>query len=284
MIYPAALTPRRAGEAAIDIAAALELLGFLEARGVDGIALLGSTGEFSHFTPEDRTRFAAMAIKRCRVPVLVNASHSAFDGAVAIAQQAIEDGAAGVLIMPPHYFRYSQESIRAFMLEFAAQVKGAVYLYNIPPFTTGISVETSLDLLATGSFAGIKDSSGSWDDFIGLKNAAATIFVGADQMYSRAARVGAYGAISGTASVAPELMIAIDRRARAGEDTAELDARVKEFAARAIEFPFPAAYREAAAIRGLKIGPHAAPLGRQECVRMEEFRAWFRGWIRQINV
>jgi len=278
MIYPAAITPRRGTGVAIDIAAALELLDFLESHGVDGVTLLGSTGEFLHFEAEDRSRFAAMAVKRCHVPVLVNVSHSTLEGAVALGQQAIEDGAAGVLIMPPIYYRYSQESIRAYCLEFAMHVKAPVYLYNIPQFTTELKLATALELLGTGAFAGIKDSSGNWDNFVELQRVA-KVFVGADAMYSRAVGVGAFGAISGVASVIPELMVALDRRARAGGDTSALDAKVVEFLNRTSAFPFPVALREAAAIRGLNVGPHASPLGREECARMEEFRAWFRDWL-----
>jgi len=280
MISVAALTPRRPAGVSIDIAAALELLDFLESKGVDGITLLGSTGEFLHFEPEDRARFAAMAIKRCRVPVLVNASHSTLDGSIDLAQQAADAGAAGVLIMPPIYFRYTQESIRAFCLEFAAQVKIPVFLYNIPQFTTEIKLATALDLLHTGAFAGIKDSSGSWENFVELQRSGTQVFVGAEAIYSRAVREGGYGAISGIASVVPELMVGIDRRARAGQDTSALDAKACEFVDRMMAFPFPMALREAAAIRGLKVGPHAAPLGPDECVRMQEFRSWFRDWVK----
>jgi 4-hydroxy-tetrahydrodipicolinate synthase len=278
-VLPAALTPRRAGSVEIDLARALDLIDFLCDRGVDGITLLGSTGEFPHFTPEDRIRFASMAIKRSRVPVLVNASHSTLDGAEGIARAAIGNGAAGVLIMPPNYYRYSQESIRAFCLEFVERADGPVYLYNIPQFTSALEVETSLSLLATGAFAGIKDSYGRWEDFLKLQASGLPVFLGADTMYSRAARAGAAGAISGVASVLPELMVAIDRAARAGQDTSALDEKVAAFSDRAMVFPFPVAFREALAIRGIDPGPHASPLGPEESKRLDEFRGWFREFL-----
>lgn len=281
-IIPAMITPRRADSVEIDLSRALELIDFLEDRGVDGITLLGSTGEFPHFTPEDRIRLAQMAIKRSRVPVLVNASHSTLDGAVAIALDAAESGAAGVLIMPPYYYRYTQEAIRAFCLEFAARVKAPVYLYNIPQFSSEIAVETALGLLATGAFSGIKDSSGRWQNLEKLIATELPVYCGADPLYSRAVRAGSAGAISGTASVAPELMIAIDRRARAGQDTAELDAHVSAFNERAMSFPFPVAFREALAIRGINSGPHASPVGSTQ--ELDQFCAWFREWLLQISL
>jgi dihydrodipicolinate synthase/N-acetylneuraminate lyase len=281
-VIPAALTPRRADSVLIDTSAALELIEFLESHGVDGIALLGSTGEFPHFSSDDRIRFAEMAIRRARVPVLVNASHSTLDGAVEIAQAAAAAGAAGVLLMPAYYYRYTQDSVRAFALEFAAQVDSPIYLYNIGQFTTELKLETSLALLSTGAFAGIKDSYGSWDDFLALHKTGRAVFTGIDTMYGRVARAGGAGTISGTASVLPELLVALDRRARAGADTAELETRVKEFLDRALSFPFPIAFREAAQIRGLKMGPHASPLGPGERTAMEEFRAWFASWMREM--
>lgn len=282
-IIPAAITPRRTDSVEIDLSRALDLIDFLQDRGVDGITLLGSTGEFPHFTPEDRMRLAQMAVKRSRVPVLVNVSHSTLDGAVELAQDAMESGAAGVLIMPPYYYRYPQDAIRAFCLEFAARVKAPVFLYNIPQFTSELAIETCLDLLASGGFAGIKDSSGRWEYFEKLQSSGLPVYSGSDTMYSRAARAGCAGAISGTASVAPELMVAIDRRARAGQDTAELDAHVAAFIERAMSFPFPIAFREALAIRGIDPGPHTSPLGPEGSKRMEEFRAWFREWLQAAS-
>ncbi|HLH37666.1 MAG TPA: dihydrodipicolinate synthase family protein [Bryobacteraceae bacterium] len=278
-VLPAALTPRRADSVSIDSAAALELIEFLESHGVDGITLLGSTGEFLHFAIEDRIRFAEMAIRRARVPVIVNASHSTLDGAVEIGQAAAASGAAGVLLMPPYYFRYTQESIRAFVLEFASQVEAPIYLYNIGQFTTELKLETSLDLLSTGEFAGIKDSYGGWEDFVELQKTGCAVFTGSDKMYARVARAGGAGTISGAASVVPELLVALDRRARAGKDTASLEALAGEFLDRAFSFPFPLAFREAAMLRGLKMGPHASPVGKAECAALEEFRQWFRTWI-----
>jgi 4-hydroxy-tetrahydrodipicolinate synthase len=278
-IIPAAITPRRADSVEIDLARALELIDFLVDRGVDGITLLGSTGEFPHFTPEDRARFAAAAIKHSRVPILVNASHSTLEGALELARAAAGDGAAGVLIMPPYYFSYTQESIRAFCLEFAARVKAPVFLYNIPPFTSELAVETSVDLLSTGAFAGIKDSGGCWEDFGKLAATGLPVYVGADKMYEDAARAGAAGAISGTATVLPELMLAIDRRARAGQQTHTLHGHLSAFLDRAMSFPFPTAFREALAIRGIDSGSHASPLGPDESKRMDEFLGWFKEWL-----
>jgi dihydrodipicolinate synthase/N-acetylneuraminate lyase len=285
-VLPAALTPRAEGSTAVDFSASLDLLDFLESHHVDGIALFGSTGEFTHFSIDDRTRLVGMAAKRVRVPLVVNASHSTLEGAVQIAQEAAGAGAAAVLIMPPYYFRYGQEEIRAFCLQFAEQVDIPVYLYNMPFSTTELELQTSLDLLSTGEFAGIKDSGGKWEHFEALQalavSRAFSVLTGAEVLYSRMKRAGVAGTISGFASVLPELIVAIDRRVRAGQDTVKLDAYLAEFAQRALGFPFPIGVKEAAAVRGIKSGPNASPLGSDQSRRLEDFRAWFRERLPEI--
>jgi len=250
---------------------------------VDGITLLGSTGEFLHFDAADRARLVDAVAKRTRLPLLVNVSHSTLDGAVGMARDAADRGAAGVLILPPYYFRYSQEAIRAFCMEFAAQATVPVYLYNIPFFTNPLELETSLALLRTGAFAGIKDSGGRWDDFVALDQAASerklAVLTGNDAIYGWATKAGAAGTVSGVASAVPELMVAVGQTARAGADTVALDALVHEFIERVLRFPLPIAIREAAAIRGISTGPHASPLGSDDTRALADFRSWFRDWL-----
>src|SRR5260370_15881094 len=155
-VFAAAITPRQTSGVAIDFGAAAALAEFLEAHGVDGITLLGSTGEFVHFEAAERARLVEEVKRRTKLPVLVNASHSTLQGAVAMARDAADRGAAGVMVLPPYYFRYDQESIRAFCLEFAAEVQKhaqvPVFLYNIPFFTNPIELATSLELLRSGAF------------------------------------------------------------------------------------------------------------------------------------
>ena len=81
-VYAAAITPRRAGQQEIDSGALWDLIDFLGAHKVNGIVLMDSIGEFVHYSIEDRARFVGLAVKRSRVPVLVNISHSTLSGAV----------------------------------------------------------------------------------------------------------------------------------------------------------------------------------------------------------
>jgi len=289
-IIIAALTPRRPNETSIDLSATLELVDYLGNTGASAIALLGSTGEFVHFAIDDRRHMTSFAVKRSRVPLLVNVSHSTLDGAVELAHEAEESGVGGVLVMPPYYFRYSQPEVRQFYLEFARAMHGRipVYLYNIPIFTTEIAIATALDLMDTGQFAGIKDSSGSWEYLEQLQNRAPeagfSLLVGSDTLYARARQIGADGAVSGVACAVPELMLAIEQAVAANESdrAAELSARVQEFVTQIGRFPFPVGIKEAARLRKFNVGAPATALSEQAARDLEAFRAWFHPWLASV--
>ena len=289
-IIAAAVTPRRAQEHSIDLGAVLELIDFLHDGGVDGIALLGSTGEFLHFMLEDRSRMLEFAVKRSRLPLLVNVGHSTLDGAILLGQEAADAGVAAVLIMPPYYFRYDRDSIHSFLLRFAEVVGQLVpvYLYNIPCFSNEIASETAASLLSTGLFAGMKDSSGNWDYFQKLAGHPARsqfkLFMGDDRKYANARVAGADGAVSGVACAVPELLARLDRAIR-GHDTemtATLDSRLQEYIEHIGPFPVPVGIKESVRLRKIKTGAFAAPLGEHGDRMLADFGDWFRNWLPMV--
>lgn len=283
----AALTPHRPEGHEVDLGAALDLIDYLSGAGVAGIALLGSTGEFPHLTLADRGRLVQFAAKRSRVPILAGVGHSTLEGALTLAHQAADSGAAGVLLMPPYFFTYDQAEVREFFLRFAERMGGTipVLLYNIPFFTTPIAPETAVDLLLTGLFAGIKDSSGDIAYFEALLAARAQkpfrLLVGNDILFTRACRGGADGVISGVACAVPELLIGLHEaiRLKLTEKIDRLDARLREFIERIDRFPTPVGIKVATSARGLKVGPLAVPLSPEKQRGLEEFRGWFGDWL-----
>ncbi len=286
-VYAALVTPRRPDQSKVDLGAALELIDFVSRGGVKGIVLSGSTGEFLHFDIEDRLHLAQFAIRRSRVPVAVNVSHSSLDGALALARGAVSFGAAALLLMPPYFFRYAQDDVTEFYLRFAkeAGTEIPILLYSVPSFGAGLELETAMSLLATGLFAGIKDSSGSLGLFrrmLAVKNRAPfTLLVGHDAVFAEARLEGADGVVSGTAGVIPELLGGLDCAVRTGDldKRDRLDARLREFVGWIERFPFPQALKEALAVRGLRSGPPSSPLGQATRVKAGEFREWFQGWL-----
>ena len=290
-VLVAAITPRRPTGHEIDIGATLEVIDFLSASGASGIALLGSTGEFLHFDFEDRIRLAALSVKRSRVPILLNISHSTLDGSLKLAREAIGAGVAGLLLMPPYYFRYDQATVREYFFRYARELgqRSQTLLYNIPFFTTELTSATSCELLGTGLFGGIKDSSGKLDYLEALRAQRAqtpfSLLIGNDTIFTRGRSTGADGVVSGVACALPELMLALDRAITGGQldRINRLETRLQEFIRQIDRLPTPIGVREAVALRGVKIGPHATPLGPPGDQVLAEFREWFKGWLPELK-
>jgi 4-hydroxy-tetrahydrodipicolinate synthase len=236
---------------------------------------------------DDRVRLVYLAVKRSRVPVLAGISHTTLDGALALGREASAAGAAGLLLMPPFFYRYGQPEIREFYGRFAAEMgrAAAVYLYNIPAFTSGIAIETAQQLLSTGHFAGIKDSSGDWEYFQALslhaRQHSYKLLVGHDSLFARARMAGAGGGVSGTACAAPELLLALDRaiQQRAESEVERLSAKLHELLDHIARFPTPVGIKAALSVRGVKTGPLPVPLACESQAALDEFREWFRAWL-----
>ncbi len=288
-LYAALATPRRADLLEADTGALLDYLDAVSAAGVHGLVLFGSTGEFVHFEVEERMRVAALAIKRSRLPVLINASHSTLAGAVALAGSAIEAGAAGLMLTPPFFYIYSDDQIFEFYRQFVSQTghEVPIYLYNLPMYLNPISARLAARLLETGAFAGIKDSSGDWDSFEALRSIRQKmkfqLLLGNERIYLRG-RASAEGTISGFAGAIPELMVALERAVAASdhERAHHLNGRLLEFLDWVNRFPASFVIKQAAAIRGWKVNHFAVPLDERLAADLDLFQAWFEQWFPSV--
>jgi 4-hydroxy-tetrahydrodipicolinate synthase len=286
-VYAAAVTPRRLGTQDINLGAMWDLVDYLVSHGAQGIVFMGSTGEFIHFSNAERMRLMGVACKRSRVPVIFNCSHSSLDGVVELAQAADASGAAAVLVMPPYFFRYTQEQIADFYRQVAdsAQLQCPLLLYNIPQFTGIIEFDTAAGLLREGVVQGIKDSSGDSEYFRNLQEARNqqpfALMLGNDSLVVPARSAGCDGVISGVACALPELLIALDRAISGSvtEVVTRLEARLRQFIEQADKLPTPMGVKEATALRGLKLGPHAMNCEGALQRDVDAFGDWFRAWL-----
>jgi dihydrodipicolinate synthase/N-acetylneuraminate lyase len=281
----AVIAPRREEGHTIDISQALDIVDFVNERGVKGIAVLGATGEFIHYDVEERMRLAQMAVRRSRTSVIVNVSHSTLEGAVVLARQATEVGATALLLMPPHFFRHSQEGIIAYYDAFARQTAGLAptLLYNLPFFTTGMEAATACAILETGQFAGIKDSSGNTEIFDAVHALRQRMpfrhLLGNDRLLV-SHRAKADGVISGCACGIPELIVAIDRAATRGDSEALMrrGALLDSFIEHIDPFPTPFGIQLTMAARGFRKAAPALPIGPTAQRKADAFAEWFRGF------
>jgi dihydrodipicolinate synthase/N-acetylneuraminate lyase len=283
-VFASAITPRRTDSQDPDFSGLLELLDFLADGGVKGICLFGATGEFLNYSFSERQRLVYLAGKRSRVPLMVGVSHSTLAGSVQLADEAIASGADALILMPPHFYPYSQREIEEFYLQLARETGDAVpiLLHNLPECTSELEIDTVRRLIDTGRFSGIKDSSGDWEYFnqlLALKRERPfALFGGADHIAGRALSAGADGAISASACAIPELLVALALAVSSGDQIA-LNTRLQEFVEWVNRFPFPVAIKRAVELRGQKSAPPLTPLAPASTQALKEFSTWFSAWL-----
>jgi len=176
---------------------------------------------------------------------------------VALTRHAVRNGCAGVLMLPPFYYKgVSDDGLFASYAEVIERVGDAglrIYLYHIPqvsqvPLAIGL-IERLLDRYP-GTIAGIKDSSGNFDNTRAMLerwNARGfDVFSGSETFLLATLRGGGAGCISATANVNPAPI------ARLARDWRKPDADAKQAAldrARTIfqSFPMVAALKAAIA-------------------------------------
>lgn len=286
-VFAALLTPRKPESTEADAGRLLEYLDRVSAGGVNGLVFFGSTGEFVHFDLEERIRVVMLAAKRSRLPVLVNVSHSTLAGAIHLAEQAASAGAAGLLLMPPFFYRFSDGVIAEFYGQFVKAVGKEIplYLYNFPQAGATISPELADRLLASGAFAGIKDSGtdrGLLEALLRIRDRHPfRLLVGNETAYVPSLSAGADGAVSGVAAAVPELAVALYRGIKAGDTqtTTVLAARLQELMSWVDRLsPIPA-LKQIAEFRSWLPFTLAVPLDEDARQDMKEYRKWLEAWL-----
>ena len=133
--------------------------------------------------------------------------------AVRLTRAAVEGGCGGVLMLPPFYYKgVSDDGLFAFYAELIEQIADQrlqIYLYHIPPMTQVPLSLALIDRLVNAypaNIAGIKDSSGDWDNTLALNEAGwpdFRVFCGSESFLLRNMNNGGAGCISATANVNP---------------------------------------------------------------------------------
>src|SRR6266480_6450372 len=120
----AAMTPLREEGAALDEDAFRPYLDFLAAGGLDGILVLGTTGEGILLSAAERRRAAELFLDG-PLPVIVHCGAQTTAETVALAEHAAAAGAAGVAVIGPPYYALDDEALFA---HFAAAARACVPL------------------------------------------------------------------------------------------------------------------------------------------------------------
>ena len=181
-----------------------------------GLAVFGTTSEANSLAAEERStlldELVATGVDTSRM--MVGTGCCSITETVKLTSQAVKHGCAGVLMLPPFYYKgVSEEGLYRYFSEVVQRVgdpRLRIYLYHIPPVAVvGITAGLVERLLKSypNAIAGMKDSSGDWNNTRIFLDAFAQsgfdVFVGSESFLLANMRNGGAGTISATANVNP---------------------------------------------------------------------------------
>ena len=189
--------------------------------GCAGLAIFGTNSEANSMSVGEKRRLLEALIKGgvSAASLMPGTGHCALTDSIELTRAAVELGCAGVLMLPPFYYKgVSDEGLYrnfAEVIERVGDERLQLYLYHIPPVS---QVPITLGLIERllgkypGIVAGVKDSSGDWSNTKGMLDAFAKegfdVFAGSEVFLLDNMRHGGKGCITATGNVNPG---AIDR-------------------------------------------------------------------------
>jgi dihydrodipicolinate synthase/N-acetylneuraminate lyase len=267
----AALTPLRDGGTALDEEAIAPYVDFLADAGLDGVLALGTTGEGILLTLDERRRAAELFLDAGagRLAVAIHCGAQSTADTAALAEHAAASGAAAVAVIGPPYFELDEHSLLAhFEAAAAACAPTPFYVYEFAArsgYAVPVPVLAALRERAS-NLAGLKVSDAPWERFEPYLLDGFDVFVGPEALIPQGLARGAAGAVSGLASVYPELVVEAVRTGEA--DLGPVRAALQRF-------PFHAAAKLVLGRRGVPVGPAVrAPLRTLTPAEEDELVAW----------
>jgi len=181
-----------------------------------GLAVFGTNSEANSLGYEERASLldALIAAGVDASRMMPGTGCCSITETVKLTSQAVKQGCAGVLMLPPFYYKgVSEEGLYRHFSEVVQRVGDArlrIYLYHIPPVAVvGITPGLVERLLKAypNAIAGMKDSSGDWNNtkvFLdGFARSGFDVFVGSEGFLLANMRNSGVGTISATANVNP---------------------------------------------------------------------------------
>ncbi|WP_339893463.1 dihydrodipicolinate synthase family protein [uncultured Algibacter sp.] len=191
--------------------------------GVHGIVLGGTLGEASTLTDEERRILTreTVAIVKGKVPVLMNIAEQTTAAAIVLAKTAEEDGAKGLMMLPPMRYKASDEEVVEYFKAVANSTSLPIMIYNNP---VDYKIEVTLDMFETllescPNIQAVKESTRDTTNIARIKNRFGNrlaIMCGVDTLALESLLIGADGWVAGLVDAFPAETVAIYELQKAG--------------------------------------------------------------------
>jgi len=191
--------------------------------GVHGIVLGGTLGEASTLTDEERRILTRETVELVedRVPVLMNIAEQTTVAAIALVKTAEEDGAKGLMMLPPMRYKASDEEVVEYFKAVANSTSLPIMIYNNP---VDYKIEVTLDMFETllescPNIQAVKESTRDTTNIARIKNRFGdrlAIMCGVDTLALESLLIGADGWVAGLVDAFPAETVAIYELQKAG--------------------------------------------------------------------
>ncbi len=213
-IIPPLVTPLLDNDT-LDIDGLERLIEHTITGGVNGVFILGTTGEFASLSYSLRIELIERTcyFVKGRVPVLAGITDSAFSESLNLARVAAESGADAVVLAPPYYYSSGQPELLEYLKRIMVRMPLPLFIYNMPVHTKVIfEPETVKRASEIPGIFGMKDSSANLSYYNQVRYLLRdrndfTFMVGPEELTAEFVLMGGHGGVNGGANMFPKLYL-----------------------------------------------------------------------------
>ena len=202
-------------DGSIDYEALSRFVEFQISSGINGLVVMGTTGENATIEPEDQKKVIAYTVEKVagRVPVIAGTGTNNTEHVLHNTRNACQVGADAVLVVTPYYNKATQNGLVTHFTAVADESTLPVILYNVPGRTgCNLLPKTVAKLSEHPNIAAIKEATGSLAQMIEIMHLCGDkidVYSGEDGLTVPMMAMGAKGTISVLSNVAPRQSVAM---------------------------------------------------------------------------
>lgn len=190
--------------------------------GVHGIVLGGTLGEASTLIEKEKRTLTRKTVDMVngQIPVLINIAEQSTKGAIDAAQKAQQDGAQGLMMLPPMRYNAADRETVEYFKAVANNTSLPIMVYNNPvDYKIEVTLKMFDELLKCDNIEAVKESTRDVSNVTRIKNQFGDrlkIMTGVDTLALESLLMGADGWIAGLVCAFPRETVAIYELQKAG--------------------------------------------------------------------
>ncbi len=207
----------------IDYDALGRFLEFQIGSGINGIVVMGTTGENATIEPEDQRKVISYTVKKVagRVPVIAGTGTNNTEHVLNNTRAACDEGVDAILVVTPYYNKATQNGLITHFTKVADVSTVPMIVYNVPGRTGCNLLPKTLAVLADHPrIAAVKEATGNMAQMVEIMHLCGEkldVYSGEDALTVPMMAMGAAGTISVLSNVAPREAVAMTDACLAGD-------------------------------------------------------------------